>query len=86
MIGPDHIHLLCSLGRVPVPSLKQWVEYWKGRIAARWHGGSGSVPIGHADGTARELPRCGTTCRSRGGRPSRRIAHAAWRVRLRADR
>jgi hypothetical protein len=36
VIMPDHIHLFCSPGRLPVPSLKQWVEYWKGQIAVRW--------------------------------------------------
>lgn len=36
VIMPDHIHLFCSPGRQPMPSLKQWVEYWKGQVAARW--------------------------------------------------
>ncbi len=35
-IMPDHIHLFCTPGRVPTPSLQQWVEFWKSRIAARW--------------------------------------------------
>jgi REP element-mobilizing transposase RayT len=55
VIMPDHIHLFCAPGRVPAPSLKQWVEFWKSRIASRWpgktdgtagfgFGGTGSVP------------------------------------------
>jgi REP element-mobilizing transposase RayT len=35
-IMPDHIHLFCAPGRVPTSSLRQWVEFWKSRIAARW--------------------------------------------------
>ena len=35
VIMPDHIHLFCVPGRLPMPSLKQWVEYWKGQIAVR---------------------------------------------------
>ena len=36
VIMPDHIHLFCAPGRVPVTSLRQWVEFWKSRIASRW--------------------------------------------------
>ena len=49
MIMPDHIHLFCVPGHLPMPSLKQWVEYWKGRIAARWPlktDGTEAVPPG----------------------------------------
>ena len=50
VIMPDHIHLFCASGRVPPTSLRQWVAFWKSRIAAQWpgasgdHGGSGAVP------------------------------------------
>ena len=33
---PDHIHLFCATGRMPMPSLRQWVEYWNGQIAVQW--------------------------------------------------
>ena len=36
MIMPDHIHLFCTPGRYPATSLKQWVEYWKSRVASQW--------------------------------------------------
>jgi len=57
VIMPDHIHLFCAPGRSPMPSLKQWVEYWKGQIAARWpvagsSGGPTSVSAVRTDGTA----------------------------------
>ena len=51
VIMPDHIHLFCVPGRLPMPSLAQWVEYWKGRIAARW-------PL-KTDGTEPVPPGCG---------------------------
>ena len=56
LVMPDHIHLFCAPGRVPMPSLCRWVEYWKSRIAAQWPsagnpggsavgvGGTGSFP------------------------------------------
>jgi REP element-mobilizing transposase RayT len=40
VIMPDHIHLFCTPGRVPPTSLRQWVEYWKSRIAAQFPGGT----------------------------------------------
>jgi len=43
VIMPDHIHLFCSPGRISMPSLRQWVEYWKGQIAKRFSGGTTSV-------------------------------------------
>ncbi len=36
VIMPDHIHLFCAPGCMPPTSLRQWVEYWKSRTAARW--------------------------------------------------
>jgi putative transposase len=62
VIMPDHVHLFCAPGRDPAPSLRQWVEYWKSRIAAQW-------PT-DADGTATDVteavrPECGD-----GGSPS----------------
>lgn len=36
VIMPDHIHLFCAPGRIPMPSLGQWVEFWKSRIARRF--------------------------------------------------
>jgi REP element-mobilizing transposase RayT len=54
MIMPDHIHLFCTPGRRPMPSLKNWVEYWKAQIAARWPRGNGFGT--EMDGTA--LRRC----------------------------
>ncbi len=54
VIMPDHIHLFCSPGRIPAPSLKQWVEYWKGRIAAQWPRADASG----ADGTEPVPPGC----------------------------
>jgi putative transposase len=36
LIMPDHIHLFCTSGRAPMPSLKHWVEYWKSMIATQW--------------------------------------------------
>jgi len=55
VIMPDHIHLFCSPGRIPMPSLTQWVEYWKGQVAVRWSlmamtGGTPSGPV-KTDGT-----------------------------------
>ena len=35
VIMPDHVHLFCAPGRTPMPSLRQWVEFWKSRIARR---------------------------------------------------
>ena len=35
MIMPDHIHLFCTPGRTPATSLKQWVSFWKSRIASK---------------------------------------------------
>ena len=36
VIMPDHIHLFCTPARNPPTSLKQWVEFWKSRIASKW--------------------------------------------------
>ena len=49
----DHIHLFCAPGRIPMPSLRQWVEFWKSQIAWRFtgiHGGPTSASAGRADG------------------------------------
>ena len=35
VIMPDHVHLFCSPGRIPMPGLRQWVEFWKSQIARR---------------------------------------------------
>ncbi len=35
VIMPDHIHLFCAPGRIPMPNLRQWVEFWKSQIARR---------------------------------------------------
>ena len=53
VIMPDHIHLFCAPGAMPVPSLKGWVEYWKSIISQRWPGGPRPVATGEkgADGT-----------------------------------
>ena len=39
VIMPDHIHLFCGPGRIPMPSLRQWVEFWKSRVAAQFQKG-----------------------------------------------
>ena len=36
VIMPDHIHLFCAPGRIPMPSLRQWVEFLKSQIARRF--------------------------------------------------
>ncbi len=46
VIMPDHIHLFCVPGQMPVPSLKGWVYYWKSVISRRWPGGPRSVAAG----------------------------------------
>lgn len=38
---PDHIHLFCAPGRIPMTSLAQWVQYWKGLVARRFSEGPG---------------------------------------------
>ena len=35
VIMPDHVHLFCAPGRIPMPGLRQWVEFWKSQIARR---------------------------------------------------
>ena len=35
VIMPDHIHLFCAPGRIPMPGMRQWVEFWKSQIARR---------------------------------------------------
>ena len=53
MIMPDHVHLFCAPGRIPMPSLRQWVEFWKSQIARRvavTYGGPTSASAGRADG------------------------------------
>jgi putative transposase len=36
VLMPDHVHLFCTPARMPMTSLKQWIEYWKSRSATRW--------------------------------------------------
>ncbi|MCF7838668.1 MAG: hypothetical protein K9N49_08570 [Candidatus Marinimicrobia bacterium] len=56
VIMPDHVHLFCAPGRFPMPGLRQWVEFWKSRIAAQWPGGTGSVrSVGHPDADDTEV-------------------------------
>ena len=35
MIMPEHIHLFCAPGQIPIFSLKNWVAYWKRWITRR---------------------------------------------------
>jgi putative transposase len=64
VLMPDHLHLFCAPGRIPMPRLNQWVEFWKSRVAVQWpkeikigeihiSGGPTSVSAvpGRADGT-----------------------------------
>ena len=55
VIMPDHIHLFCFPGRLPVPGLRPWVEFWKSRVAVAWArlpdlGGSASARTGSGQG------------------------------------
>lgn len=66
VIMPDHIHLFCAPGRQPMPNLKEWVEYWKAQIAARWpmsarSGTVSSVANEGMDGTEPVPPKNGNT-------------------------
>lgn len=45
VIMPEHIHLFCTPGRNPPTSLRQWVEFWKSRIASQWPRGEGENSI-----------------------------------------
>jgi putative transposase len=36
VLMPDHIHLFCAPGRVPMPNLRKWIAFWKSRIARRF--------------------------------------------------
>ena len=36
VIMPDHIHLFCSPNKIPIPSLKSWVQYWKKEVSRAW--------------------------------------------------
>ncbi|NCD23459.1 MAG: hypothetical protein EOL90_11050 [Spartobacteria bacterium] len=57
VIMPDHIHLFCAPGRIPMPSMRQWVEFWKSQIARHFPsilGGPTSVSavsVSNPDGT-----------------------------------
>ncbi len=33
---PDHLHLFCVPGELPVRALGQWVRYWKTLVSRRW--------------------------------------------------
>ena len=33
VIMPDHVHLFCAPGRIPMPSLQGWVQFWKSQVA-----------------------------------------------------
>jgi putative transposase len=41
MIMPDHVHLLCVPGRIPVPDFHRWMKYWKGKASL-------SFPLPHS--------------------------------------
>jgi REP element-mobilizing transposase RayT len=54
VIMPDHVHMFCAPGRIPMPNLRQWVEYWKGQVARRFSlisGGPTSASAGKEDDT-----------------------------------
>ncbi|MDD4341903.1 MAG: hypothetical protein PHO14_06680, partial [Kiritimatiellae bacterium] len=36
VLMPDHIHLFCAPGRIPMPNLRQWVAFWKSQVARRF--------------------------------------------------
>ncbi len=42
VIMPDHVHLFCSPGEWPPPSLKRWVAFWKSNVT-RAIGGFGPL-------------------------------------------
>ena len=60
VVMPDHVHLFCAPGRIPMPGLRQWVEFWKSRIA-RWVPLVSGRPIylsaGRADATEGVPPK-----------------------------
>ncbi|MBR4188575.1 MAG: hypothetical protein IKQ55_01275 [Kiritimatiellae bacterium] len=41
VIMPDHIHLLCCPGALPVPDFHRWMKYWKAKV-------SFSFPLPHS--------------------------------------
>ena len=65
VIMPDHIHLFCAPGRIPMPNLRQWFEFWKSQIARRFplvSGGPTSVSAfsgNNPDGTEAVPPLSG---------------------------
>ena len=36
VIMPDHVHLFCAPRGEDVPSLEEWVRFWKARATRRW--------------------------------------------------
>ncbi len=41
VIMPDHVHLLCVPGGIPVPDFHRWMKYWKAKVAL-------SFPLPHS--------------------------------------
>lgn len=37
VIMPDHIHLFCAPGTLPVRSMRSWVSFWRSQVSRRWH-------------------------------------------------
>ena len=42
VIMPDHLHLFCAPGRLPVKPLINWVRYWKASVSKSVGAGEGS--------------------------------------------
>ena len=81
MIMPDHIHLFCAPGRIPMPGLRQWVEFWKSQIARRFpmvSGGPTSVSVKRADGTEAVPPITGNLDGTEAVPPGNRESIKLW--------
>ena len=33
MVMPDHVHILCTPGRIPTPDFHRWMKYWKAKVS-----------------------------------------------------
>ena len=42
VIMPDHLHLFCAPGRIPVNPLINWVRYWKASVSKSVGAGEGT--------------------------------------------